>query len=184
MAHRNFGDLAIDRDNLLVAVKRRGVQLDFGGVGKGYALDEMARILRSEQYAQENWLLDAGTSTILVSGGPWPLGVGGAWKSRTRIETVLKMSSGALSGSGFEIQGAHITDPRTGEAASRWVQSWVRAPSGAVADALSTAALSLSSRELDAAAAEFGASILVARKQSRFADRFRDPLKWHPSPPD
>ena len=179
---RNFSDLILDVDNLRVAVRQPDVELDFGGIGKGYALDEMAAVLRSEQFGLNNWLLDAGTSTLLASGGPWPLGVGGRWKTRTRLPTVIRLSSGALSGSGFEIQGAHIFDPRTGQAAERWEQSWARAPSAAVADALSTAALSLSPDELDAAATALDAAILVARRQKPFMDRFRDPLKWYGKP--
>ena len=176
---RNFAALVLDTEHLRVSVKEAPVELDFGGIGKGYALDEMAALLRSEQYGLEHWLLDAGTSTILASGGPWPLGVGGVWKTRTRLPTVLRLSSGALSGSGFEIQGAHIFDPRSGHAAERWAQSWARARSAAVADALSTAALSLSPDELSAAAAALDAAILVARRQKPFMDRFRDPLKWY-----
>ena len=179
---RNFSDLVLDPEHLRVAVKRAPVELDFGGVGKGYALDEMAALLRSEQFALTDWLLDAGTSTVLAFGGPWPVGVGGAWKSRTRLPTVLKLTSGALSGSGFEIQGAHIVDPRTGEPAARWAQSWARAASGAVADALSTAALSLPPDALEAAAAALDAAILVARRQRPLTDRFRDPLKWYGTP--
>ena len=94
---RNFGALVLDAEHLRVSVKEAPVELDFGGIGKGYALDEMAALLRSEQYGLDNWLLDAGTSTILASGGPWPLGVGGVWKGRTRLPTVLKLSAGALS---------------------------------------------------------------------------------------
>ena len=179
---RNFGALVLDAEHLRVSVKEAPVELDFGGIGKGYALDEMAALLHSEQYGLDNWLLDAGTSTILASGGPWPLGVGGVWKGRTRLPTVLKLSAGALSGSGFEIQGAHIVDPRTGTPAERWAQSWARASSAAVADALSTAALSLLPDELSAAAAALDAAILVARRQKPFMDRFRDPLKWYGNP--
>ena len=179
---RNFAALVLDPEHLRVSVKEAPVELDFGGIGKGYALDEMAALLRSEQYGLDNWLLDAGTSTILASGGPWPLGVGGVWKGRTRLPTVLKLSAGALSGSGFEIQGAHIVDPRTGAPAERWAQSWARASSAAVADALSTAALSLAPDELAAAAAALDAAILVARRQKPFMDRFRDPLKWYGNP--
>ena len=176
---RCFGDLMLDPDHLRVGVKKGPVELDFGGIGKGYALDEVATIFRGEQFELDNWLLDAGTSTQLVSGGPWKLGVGGVWKKRTRLETVLSLTSGALSGSGFEIQGAHVFDPRTGEPAARWGQTWSRASSAAVADALSTAALALSPAELEHATAELGAAVLVARPQNKVFDHFRDPLKWY-----
>ena len=175
---RNFSDLVIDAEHCRVAVKGK-VELDFGGIGKGFALDECRKILEGEQFGLKNWLLDAGTSTVLVSGGPWPLGVGGPFKGRTRIATVEELSSGALSGSGPEIQGAHIWDVRRGTRETRWAQSWAMAPTGAVADALSTAALSLSPKELQAAADALGARILVARRQPAWRDRLRDPLIWY-----
>lgn len=174
---RNFGDLTIDTDHCRIAAKSR-VELDFGGIGKGFALDECRKILESEQYALDNWLLDAGTSTILAAGGPWKLGVGGPFKSRSRVSPTAEISGRALSGSGFEIQGAHVWDVRKGVRDTRWAQSWAIAPTGTVADALTTAALSLSPAELRAAAATLQAKILVARKQPRWLDRFRDPLVW------
>ena len=172
LARGGLQRLVLDVDNLRVAVRedRLGrptpLELDFGGVGKGYALDACGEILRSEQFELADWLLDAGSSTQLISGGPWPLGVGGRWKSRTRTETVLRLADGALSGSGFEIQGQHVVDVRRRGAAARWAQAWSRAASAAVADALSTAALALDAR------------VLVAREQRPFLDRFRDPLVW------
>jgi hypothetical protein len=88
------------------------------------------------------------------------------------------MTEGALSGSGTEIQGAHIWDVRRGVKETRWEQSWAVAPSGAVADALTTAALSLTPAELRMAADVLNSRILVARRQSKWMDRFRDPLVW------
>ncbi len=182
VGRRNFSDLTIDAEHCRVSVKGR-VELDFGGIGKGFALDECRRILEGEQFGIKRWLLDAGTSTVLVSGGPWPLGVGGPFKDRTRLATVEELTDGALSGSGPEIQGAHIWDVRRGTTDTRWAQSWAVATTGAVADALSTAALSLSSRELQSAADSLGARILVARRQPRWRDRLRDPLIWYNAQP-
>ena len=175
---RNFSDLVIDTVHCRVSVKGK-VSLDFGGIGKGYALDECRKILESEQFDLHDWLLDAGSSTILVSGGPWPLGVGGPFKRRTRLPSVMDLSDGALSGSGTEIQGAHIWDVRRGVRKTRWEQCWATAPTGAVADALSTAAMSLSTDELRFAAEALEARILVARRQPEWRDRFRDPLAWY-----
>ena len=187
LARGGMQRLVLDVDHLRVAVKedRLGrptpLELDFGGIGKGYALDACGEILRSEQFELADWLLDAGSSTQLISGGPWPLGIGGKWKSRTRVDTVLRLADGALSGSGFEIQGQHVVDVRRRGAAARWAQTWSRAASAAVADALSTAALALDARELDVACSALEARVLVAREQKQFLDRFRDPLVWHGS---
>ena len=175
---KGFSRLVVDPDGRCVSVSGEGgLDLDFGGIGKGYALDECAKVLASEQFEISEYLLDAGTSTLLAKGGPWPIGVGGPFKSRTRQSTKVMLSDGALSGSGFEIQGAHIVDPRTGAKAGRWAQSWSRARTGAVADALSTAALSMSAASIEKACAALDAAVLVARDQPVFFDRFRDPLK-------
>ena len=175
---RNFSALTIDPENCRIAVRER-VELDFGGIGKGFALDECRRILEGEQFGLSDWLLDAGSSTVLVSGGPWRLGVGGPFKGRTHIDTVADLTSGALSGSGTEIRGEHIWDVRRGTRKTRWAQSWAIADSGAVADALTTAALAMSPRELRSAAEALGAKILVARRQPRAMDSIRDPLVWY-----
>lgn len=177
--------LVLDVEHLSLAVKpdRLGrdtpLELDFGGIGKGFALDECRKIFAGEQFEMSCFLLDAGTSTQWAQGDGWKLGVGGVWKDRTRQETVLDVKDAALSGSGFELQGEHVVDVRKHGAARRWEQAWAWcARSAAVADALSTAALSLSPRELTAAAKALDARILVARRQPPILDRLRDPLAW------
>ena len=176
--------LVLDAEHRRVSVKRdrlgrdTPLELDFGGIGKGFALDACAKVLEDEQFEMTDYLLDAGTSTQLVRGGPWRIGVGGAWKGRTRCETVLELRKGAVSGSGFELQGAHIVDVRRRTAARRWAQTWSRAKSAAVADALSTASLSMDVAEIERACAALGARVMVARDQNKAMDLIRDPLKW------
>ena len=178
--------LDVEHRRVSVKVDRLGrdtpLELDFGGIGKGFALDECAKVLEGEQFEMTDYLLDAGSSTQLLRGGPWRIGVGGAWKERTRRQTVLELRGGAVSGSGFELQGAHIVDVRRRTAARRWAQTWSRAKSAAVADALSTAALSMETAEIERACAELGARVMVAHDQKKAMDLFRDPLKWIGSP--
>ena len=176
--------LVLDAEHRRVSVTRdrlgrdTPLELDFGGIGKGFALDECAKVLEGEQFEMTDYLLDAGTSTQLVRGGPWRIGVGGVWKGRTRLETVLELRDGAVSGSGFELQGAHIVDVRRKTAARRWAQTWSRAASAAVADALSTAALSMDAAEIERACVALKARVLVAHNQKKVTDLVRDPLKW------
>ena len=186
LARGGMQRLVLDVEHLRVAVKedRLGrdtpLELDFGGIGKGFALDECRKILTGEQFELANFLLDAGTSTQWAQGAGWKLGVGGMWKDRTKIETALEVRDAALSGSGFELQGEHVVDVRRLGAARRWGQAWAWCGrSAAVADALSTAALALSSRELTTAARALDARILVARRQPPILDKLRDPLVWH-----
>jgi thiamine biosynthesis lipoprotein len=53
----------------------------------------------------------------------------------------------ALSGSGTEVKGAHIIDPRTGRPAAGPLAAWVSHPSAAASDALSTAFMVLSTED-------------------------------------
>ena len=180
--------LIIDRQNLLVAVKpdRLGratpLELDFGAVAKGYALDVACERLVAD-WDFDNFLMHGGTSSVVARGSMgdgqegWPVGVGGDWRERAGLDAV-RLKSGALSGSGFEVKGAHVVDVRHGVAATRHAAAWSYAPSAAVADALSTAFLGMDWKEIEAACAAIpGSGALVAREQPAWMDKVRSPVR-------
>jgi thiamine biosynthesis lipoprotein len=180
--------LIIDAENLLVAVKpdRLGratpLELDFGAVGKGYALDVACGLLYDE-LSFTDFLIHGGTSTVVARGSMgdgqegWPVGVGGDWRERAGLDAV-RLKDGALSGSGFEVKGAHIVDVRKGLAATRYAAAWSVAPTGALSDALSTAFLGLTWKEIqNACAAIPGSGALVVRDQPEWMDKVRSPVR-------
>ena len=191
MAWSGMNRLVVDPEHMRVSAQRpkgaapdewRGVMLDFGGIGKGFALDECAKMLKGELYEFDNFLLDAGSSTVLACGaGPegegWKIGVGGRWRGRAKkVPDFVMLRDLALSGSGFEVQGEHIIDPRGCAMGCRWGQSWTVAGSAAVADALSTAVMSMTSKQVESACAELDAGALLARDQPKLLDKVRSPL--------
>lgn len=180
--------LVLDPEHFLIQVKpdRLGrdtpLELDFGAIGKGFALDLASHLLR-EDWELENFLFHGGTSTVIAFGSMgdgkpgWPINVGGNWRERARLDTV-RLENGAISGSGFDEQGLHVVDPRRGVAASSHAGAWSFAPNATQADALSTAFLGLTWREIkDVCAILPGTGALVTRNQAQWMDVLRSPAR-------
>jgi FAD:protein FMN transferase len=127
-----------------------GVELNFGAIGKGFALDRMATRLRRRGVGDA--LLSAGGSSILAvgddHGGGWPIDVrprllDGRRIARLRVGDVAIATSGA--GEQHVVADGrrygHVLDPRTGWPAEGVLSATVVTGDAASADALSTAML-------------------------------------------
>lgn len=122
-----------------VRVLNSGLQLDLGGIGKGFALDRAAAILRD--WDLRCYKLSAGASTHLV-GAPPPGRPGWSFVlDQPAGPERLMLVDRAISASGIGVRGLHIIDPRNGQPVKRRQRAWALAPTGAEADALSTAFL-------------------------------------------
>jgi thiamine biosynthesis lipoprotein len=135
-----------------VTVKADGVMVDFGGIGKGYALDQVAALVR--EWKIPSALLHAGQSSVLAlgvgpEGEPWSVGLRDPHDVRIPIGLV-RLQDRSLSGSGQLLHGLHIVDPRSGRPCRATVGAWATAPSAAVSDALSTAFMVMSRAEVEA----------------------------------
>ena len=161
--------LELDADDVLVRATTDGVQVDLGGIGKGYAVDLMAELL--EEWGLERSLVHGGFSSVLALEAPagrdgWPLTMSDPGLP-SRVLAHLSVRQTALSASGLR-KGDHIVDPRTGEPVRGRIAAWVALPrpegagaeatvdegpriaAGAVTDALTTAFMLLRSEEIAA----------------------------------
>ena len=133
-------------EELSILCESGQLQFDLGAIGKGFALDRMAELLRS--WDCRSFLLVAGGSSILAGDAPkpavgWSCGLGDDHAPQRFF-----LTSTSLSGSGLAVKGNHILDPRTGQPASRQNRAWALTDAAADSDALSTACMVLSETEL------------------------------------
>ena len=128
---------------------KRGIELDLGGIGKGYALDRVSALLR--EAGVKAALISSGSSSIYAIGAPpgkagWLVRVPDPLDRTLTLSTIsLKDQSLSTSGSYekfFRLNGrtyCHIMDPRTGRPVEGMLQTTVIAPDATDSDALSTA---------------------------------------------
>ena len=142
-------DVEIDVRAGSVFYRRAGVELNLGGIGKGFALDRIAGELLAVEVG--SYLLHGGHSSLLARGAHqqhagWPVGIRNPLFPGKRLATlVLCEQAMSTSGSGiesFRVGGrrfSDILDPRTGWPAEGMLSVTVLAETAAEADALSTA---------------------------------------------
>ncbi len=127
LAKVGFIHIRLNPKDYTVHFARAGMELDPGGIGKGYAVDRMIEVLKA--HGIERALVSAAGSSIFGLGAPpgrpgWPVTIGHPKKHRSVVAEVM-LRDEALSTSGvreksFQVNGrvyGHILDPRTGRPA-------------------------------------------------------------------
>ena len=148
---RTAAPLEFDPKTRSVGLGAEGVQVDLGGIGKGYAVDQMVAILRDWSISAA--LVHCGRSTVFALGSPpgtagWSLAIRDPVKHDETLGTV-QLSDVALSGSGRKLHGDHIIDPRRTRPVDDKLGAWALAPSAALSDALATAFMVMSPNEVE-----------------------------------
>jgi FAD:protein FMN transferase len=146
-ASTGFEKVELDPEALTVRFRVPGVQLNFGSIGKGYALDIVADLLRSRGVPRA--LVSGGGSSVLAfgPGAGFPVDVTSPRRPGVLARLLMREAALGTSGAGeqfFERDGrryGHVIDPRTGWPAEGVLSASVVARSAAEADALSTAFL-------------------------------------------
>lgn len=144
-----YVDLDLERQTVRFA--RRGVEINFNSIGKGYALDCAAQQMVEQGGADFLW--HGGNSSVLArgrcrehAGAGWTIGVPHPLQPGKRIGEIALVDRGlGTAGAGtqyFESGGrryGHVIDPRTGWPAEGVLTATAVADSAAEADALATA---------------------------------------------
>lgn len=127
-----------------------GMELDLGAVGKGYAADETAAVLR--KYGITSALLNFGGNVLTVGakpdGSPWRIGIRNPFTDEDTLGVMELVDQSIVVSGGYEryfigedgVQYWHILDPDTGAPARNGLaQAAIISSDSKVCDALSTA---------------------------------------------
>lgn len=149
-AHSRVGwqKISLNPDQQTVTLLTNHMQLDLGGIAKGYAADEALRVLRDRGITRA---LIAASGDIAAGEPPpgqtgWRVSIGTPFQ-REGVERTLHLANAAVSTSGdseqFVVIGgirySHIVDPRTGVGLTNRCQVSVVATRATETDALATA---------------------------------------------
>jgi thiamine biosynthesis lipoprotein len=139
----------LDQDRRTISFAAEGMELDLGGIAKGYAVDQAVEILRSNGVTSA--LVSSGTSSLYALGAPpeeraWKITLRDPYDAE-KVGNVVYLKNYSLSASGsyekfFQLAGrtyCHILDPRTGRPVESMLATAVLAPRAVQSDALSTA---------------------------------------------
>jgi len=141
-----FQHVRLNPDRHEISFDRRGIELDLGGIAKGYAVDRVIALLKARHVAAA--LVSAGGSTIYALGAPpdesgWEVSVQDPLKA-TKTALTLRLKDRVISIAGrseksFERNGvvySHIMDPRIGRPVQGMLTVAVLCATGTEGDAL------------------------------------------------
>jgi thiamine biosynthesis lipoprotein len=150
-----YENLILDEKNMTVRFAVKGMKIDLGGIGKGYAVDKSIEAMKD--LGATGGMVDLG-GNIRCFGQPprgqeyWRVGlqdpnVAPDDVDASRILLVLAVTDEGVATSGdyrrfVKVHGekeSHILDARTGKGANKLVSDTIIAPDAIMADALSTA---------------------------------------------
>ena len=134
--------MKLDLARRTVELLRSGMQLDLGGIGKGYAGDEAIATLRS--HGVRSALFEAGGDIVVSDAPPQVKG----WEVEMPSGDKVALRNEAISTSGdtaqyTDVDGrrySHVVDPKTGLGLSEHFIATIIASRGITTDALSTTA--------------------------------------------
>ncbi|MCF6360868.1 MAG: FAD:protein FMN transferase [Cyclobacteriaceae bacterium] len=136
--------LLLNKNNKTAVLKRKGMQLDLGGIAKGYTADAILLIFK--QHGIKQALVDFG-GDIATSNPPpnqagWNIEVSYTDHTGKKISDIVSLSNSAIATSGNLYQKviidgktySHIINPFTGLGLTKNIQTTVIAPSATLAD--------------------------------------------------
>nr|WP_294896981.1 FAD:protein FMN transferase [uncultured Pedobacter sp.] len=143
----NYKNIILNADDHTVFLKKKGMRIGFGGIGKGYAADSAKRLLQEAGVANGivNASGDLTTWGMQPTGQPWTVGIADP-EHKLKPFSYMNISNMAIATSGnYEkfavINGkkySHTIDPHTGFPVAGIKSVSIICPQAELADALAT----------------------------------------------
>lgn len=145
----NYQWVVLDDEQMTVRLEKQGMSLDLGAIAKGYAADELRKIVKS--FRVDSAYVNLGGNVLVIGGKPdgtsWKVGIQDPRHNRGNVMASIDVRDKTLVTSGnyeryFEKDGViyhHILDPNTGYPADSGLLSCTIITNDSFdADALST----------------------------------------------
>jgi thiamine biosynthesis lipoprotein len=182
----DYRQIDIDDRAGTVFLKRKGMRVHLGGIGKGYAVGRAVEIFR--RAGMRDFMVQAGGDLYVggtKGGEPWRLGIADPRARDGRSFATIELTDSTFSTSGdyarFFIKDGvryhHILDPRTGEPARLCRSVTVAADSPVIADAIAKGVFILGPEkgmQLVERSPHLGAVIVSAANEVLVSSRLKD----------
>jgi FAD:protein FMN transferase len=193
----DYRSLVIDDVAGSVFLKKKGMRVNLGGIGKGYAIDRGVEILR--RMGVSDFMIQAGGDLFvsgLKAGRPWRVGIQDPRGGGGKIFAAIDLTDSTFSTSGdyersFVKDGRryhHIIDPETGEPSQAGCRSvTILTTTAVLADGLSTGVFLLGPKQgmdLVQRLRNVDAVIVTATNEVLMTPRLRDRLSLVAAPTD
>ena len=147
LASVGYKNVELDEQAKTVRFLKPAMELDLGGIAKGYAGD--LAVAELKRLGIQSALVNVGGNVVVLGTPPsltsWKIGIQDPKNLNKSLPEVIHLKKGAVATSGdyerfFEIDGkrySHVFDPRTGRPIENMSSVTVVAPDGISSDALS-----------------------------------------------
>lgn len=140
--------IELDAKNNAVFLKKKGMKIGFGAIGKGYAADKTKTLLQERGVTAGiiNASGDMNAWGAKPNGDPWRVAISNPMNKNKVFALMPLQNRAVVTSKDYEkyvrfngVRYAHIIDPRTGYPATGLISVTVFAPKAELADALATA---------------------------------------------
>ena len=142
-----FQNIILDNAASTVFLKKEGMKIGFGAIGKGYAADRAKALLIEKGVVSGiiNASGDMNTWGFQPNGNPWKVAITNPLDKNKVFALLPVINSAVVTSGNYEkfvtfkgTRYTHIIDPRTGYPATGIISATVFAPKAELADALAT----------------------------------------------